>query len=114
MKIYNYVNEQIKLLGETTIINNPNYLKVIKAIPTYFDTNNLMMCMTLAFNFGEMKGRECERDLIKWNASATFYNMKSYASEHNGELPDTFKDLKNWRKEIVSQVIHTKRDDVLL
>lgn len=105
MKIYNYVNEQLELLGKTTIPDNSNYLKVIRAIPQYFKSNDLFMCMITAFNFGEMKGRECERDFIKWNALATFYNLKAYANLHNGKLPKTFNDLKQWEEAYYNQPI---------
>lgn len=93
---------ELQKLGKTSIIENPNYITVLKRIPKYFNTSDLVMCMMLAFNYGDMKGRECERDLIEWNASATFYNMKSYAKFHNGKLPETFNDLKEWEKERAS------------
>ncbi|WP_050637684.1 hypothetical protein [Candidatus Stoquefichus sp. SB1] len=83
-------------LGKTTIPGIPNYITTIKRIPEFFNEENLLMCMILAFNFGELRGRECERDLIKRNASACFYNMRSYADAHNGELPNSQEDLKKW------------------
>ena len=98
-KTYRASDRWLKELGETTITNNRNYLTVLRRIPSYFETEDLFLCMSLAFNFGELIGKECERDMIKWNALCTFNNMKIYAQEHNGELPTTFDDLKKWEKE---------------
>jgi hypothetical protein len=97
--IYNGQSQWLKELEKTAFTENMNYIRVIRSIPTYFNTNDIYACMMLAFNFGEQRGRECERDLIKWNALATFYNMKSYAYTHDGKLPETFNDLKEWEKE---------------
>ena len=91
---------ELQKLKETSSTTNPNYITVLKRIPEYFKTNNLFVLMVLAFNYGEMKGRECERDMIKWNALATFHNMKSYAQVHNGQLPKTLNDLKDWEEEV--------------
>lgn len=99
-KSYRVSDIELEKLGETTVTNNLNYLKVLKRIPTYFETDDLFMCMSLAFNFGELKGRECERDMIKWNALATFEWMKTYYNK-NGCFPDTQKDLWEWEKAYV-------------
>ncbi len=95
-----YVDEQLAILGKTTFTDNRNYQRVIRANPEHFGSNDIFACMMLAFNFGEMKGRECERDKIKWNALATFHNMKSYAQAHEGQLPKTLNDLKDWEEEV--------------
>lgn len=99
-----YVDEQLAILGKTTFTDNRNYQRVIRAIPKHFGSNDIFACMMLAFAFGEMKGRECERDMIKWNALATFQNMKSYAQVHNGQLPKTQKELKEWIEETKKEV----------
>ena len=99
-KRQHYVDEQLVILGETTFTDNRNFQRVIRAIPENFGSNNIFTCMMLAFNFGEMKGRESERSKIKWNATATFQNMKSYAQVHNGQLPKTLNDLKDWEEEV--------------
>lgn len=83
-------------LAETKPIDNLNYRTAIKRIPEYFETNDLTTCMMLSFKLGELRGRECEADKIKWNALACFENMKFYAREHNGELPKTQQELKDW------------------
>ena len=108
-KSYRSSDIELEKLGETTVTNNLNYLRVLKRIPTYFETDDLFLCMSLAFNFGELKGRECERDMIQCNALATFYNMKSYASLHNGKLPKTFDDLKKWEEEYHNQLIESDK-----
>lgn len=108
-KSYRASDIELEKLGETTVTNNLNYLRVLKRIPTYFETDDLFMCMSLAFNFGELKGRECERDMIQCNALATFYNMKSYASLHNGKLPKTFDDLKKWEEEYHNKLIESDK-----
>lgn len=95
-----YVDDQLTILGKTTFTDNKNYQRVIRTIPEHFESNDIFACMMLAFNFGEMKGRECERDKIKWNALATFHNMKSYAQSHDGQLPKTLNDLKDWEEEV--------------
>lgn len=87
----------LEKLGKTPIIENRNYLNALKRIPDYFNTNDLFTCMMFAFKYGENKGREYERDLIKWNALATFEWMKKYFKD-NGYLPETQKDLYNWEK----------------
>lgn len=92
-KVYSISDIWLEELGKTTIPCNPNYITTIKRIPEFFNEENLLMCMILAFNFGELRGRECERDLIKRNASACFYNMRSYAKAHNGELPKSQQEL---------------------
>lgn len=94
---------ELQKLKETSSTTNPNYITVLKRIPEYFKTNNLFVLMVLAFNYGEMKGRECERDMIKWNASATFQWMKIYYEE-NGCFPDTEADLWKWEKEFVNEL----------
>lgn len=108
-KSYRASDIELEKLGETTVTNNLNYLRVLKRIPTYFETDDLFMCMSLAFNFGELKGRECERDMIQCNVLATFYNMKSYASLHNGKLPKTFDDLKKWEEEYHNKLIESDK-----
>ncbi|MCI9093139.1 MAG: hypothetical protein HFF36_05035 [Coprobacillus sp.] len=99
-KVFRPSDIWLEELTKTQIIQNPNYITVLNRIPEYFDTNDLSTCMMLAFNFGEQRGRECERDLIKWNVSACFYNIKVYAHEHNGQLPKTLNDLKDWEEEV--------------
>lgn len=97
--IFNKTDEiELKELSKTTIPQNQNYIEVLKRIPDYFNitAGNEIMGLILAFNYGEIVGRRCEKDLIKWNALATFYNMKSYASKHNGELPKTQQELHEW------------------
>jgi len=84
MKIYNYVNKQMKLLGETIIINNLNYLKVLKEIPTYFDTNDLYSCMMLAFNFREKK----EKSIT--SSSYIAIKRKMFFYDQNTERPYKF------------------------
>lgn len=94
---------ELEKLGKTTFIENPNHITVLKRIPEYFKTNKLFTLMVLAFNYGEMKGRECERDMIKWNASATFQWMKVYYQE-NGCFPDNEADLWKWEKTYVHEL----------
>ena len=98
-----YVDEQLVILGKATFTDNRNYQRVIRAIPEHFGSNDIFACMMLAFNFGEMKGRECERDKIKWNASATFSWLKLYHQE-NGCFPDTEADLRKWEKAYVHEL----------
>lgn len=98
--IYSGQNQWLKELTAIPFTENLNYIRVIRSIPKYFKTNDIYMCMMLAFNFGNARGRECERDMIKWNALATFHNMKSYAQVHNGQLPKTLNDLKDWEEEV--------------
>lgn len=35
---------------------------------------------------------------------ATFHNMKSYAQAHDGQLPKTQKELKEWIEETKKEV----------
>lgn len=93
---YRISDEWLQELAKTTIPSNANYITTIKRIPEYFNYDEPLMCMILAFNFGELRGRECERDLIKWNALACFYNMQSYAKAHDGNLPKTQQELMAW------------------
>lgn len=82
----------LEKLSTTPPTENTNYLRVIEKIKKQFKESAPIVC----FNFGMMKGRECEKDLLTWNATATFHNMKTYASHHNGVLPDTQKELHEW------------------
>lgn len=93
--IYSGQNQWLKELATMPFTENFNYIRVIRSIPTYFDTNDIYICMMLAFNFGNARGRECERDMIKHNALATFGWMKRYHKE-NGCFPDTEADLWKW------------------
>lgn len=88
---------ELEKLEQTAFTENKNYIRVLNRIPKHFNTSDLFLCMMLAFNYGEMKGRECERDMIKWNASATFSWLKLYHQE-NGCFPDTEADLWKWEK----------------
>ena len=90
-------------IKKTSYTENKNYINVIKQIPMYFKTDNLFKCMMLAFNFGELRGRECEKDKIKWNALATFQWMKTYYDE-KGYLPDTLEDLETYEKEFLNNL----------
>lgn len=93
---------ELERLEELPMTENKNYIKVLEKIPSHFKAeNDVIKCMMLAFSYGELKGRECERNQIEWNSTATFYNMKIYASMHNGELPKTLDDLVKWEKEII-------------
>ncbi len=107
-----YLNKMLSNLDNTPFTQNKNYINVIQNIPTYFGTNNLYFCMMIAFNFGNLIGIKCERDLIKWNSLATFQYMKLYAKDHDGKLPKTFNDLKEYEKqyeEYIDQLV--KNDD---
>lgn len=90
-----YDKETLRILGEMSIITNPNYIRVISEIPEHFKSG-LFMSMSISFNYGLMIGKRQERDLKKWNATACFFNMQAYAKAHNGELPKTQEDLKKW------------------
>lgn len=103
IRSYRTSDIELQKLKETSTPTNPNYITVLKRIPEYFKTNNLFSLMLLAFNYGEMKGRKCERDMIKWNASAIFGWMKLYHKE-NGCFPDTETDLWEWEKEFVKEL----------
>ena len=95
---------EFERLKELSMTDNKNYIKVLERIPSHFKAeDDVFKCMMLAFSYGELKGRECERDQIKWNSMATFYNMKTYASKHNGELPKTPNDLKEWISSITEK-----------
>ncbi len=94
---------ELKKLGKTHFIDNQNYRRVLRKIPEYFRTNDLFTCMMLAFNYGEMIGRKCEAEKIKWNASATFSWLKLYHQE-NGCFPDTEADLRKWEKAYVHEL----------
>lgn len=100
-KVFKASDIELEKLSKTSVTDNRNYLTVLGRIPSYFETESLCACMLLAFNYGEMKGRECERDMIKWNALATFEWMKVY-HEENGCFPDTQEDLWNWEKAYVN------------
>lgn len=103
------VEEELERLDKATITNNVNYIKVLSSIPQHFQTDDLFICMLAAFTFGNEKGRECEKDMIKWNASATFQNMKVYHQE-NGCFPKTQRELWEWEKEYVNE-LEKKADD---
>lgn len=92
---YNF-NERLQELATMPFTENLNYIRVIRSIPTYFDTSDIYMCMMFAFNFGNARGRECEQEKIKWNSLACFHNMHAYANAHDGKLPKTQEDLKTW------------------
>lgn len=102
-KTYTWSDKELEKLSKTNFTENPNYMRVLRKIPEYFRTNDLFTCMMLAFNYGEMKGRECERDMIKWNASATFSWLKLYHQE-NGCFPDNEADLRKWEKAYVHEL----------
>lgn len=97
-----FSDTELKKIGETTFTQNKNYVEVLNRIPEHFDTDDLFVCMMLAFNYGEMVGRRCKRDLIKWNSLATFQWMKMY-HEENGCLPKTQIQLWDWEKEFISK-----------
>lgn len=100
---YTWSDKELEKLGKTTFTEKPNYMCVLKRIPEYFGTNDLFMCMMLAFSYGEMKGRACEAEKIKWNAGATFGWMKIYY-EKKGCFPDTEKDLWDWEHEFMNEL----------
>lgn len=100
IKSYSQSDRWLEELKEKSAIENPNYISVLKRIPSYFKVSDFYKCMMLAFKFGESRGRECEKDLIKNNASATFSVMKLY-HQVNGCLPKTEKEMWKWEKEFL-------------
>ncbi len=90
----------LKELEQLPFTENENYIRTLKEIPKHFESENLFFCMMLAFNFGEQRGKACERNKINWNAIACFQNMKFYAHKHNGELPKTYNDLYKFVEEL--------------
>ena len=94
---------ELEKLEQTAFTENRNYIRVLNRIPKHFNTSDLFLCMMLAFNYGEMKGRECARDMIKWNASATFSWLRLYHQE-NGCFPDNEADLRKWEKAYVHEL----------
>lgn len=52
-------------LAKTPILTNRNYIETIKNIPEYFETNDSLWCMMLAFRLGELRGRGAK--LIRLN-----------------------------------------------
>lgn len=106
-KTYTWSDKELEKLSKTNFTENPNYTRVLRKIPEYFRTNDLFICMMLAFNYGEMIGRRSEAEKIKWNASATFGWMKIYY-EKNGCFPDTQKDLWDWQKRFVEELERTE------
>lgn len=82
-------------LSQTPPTSNIHYQRVIEKIIDRYD-NEVSAIANNCFNFGMETGRSLENELITWNATATFFNMKSYASQHNGSLPDSQKQLHEW------------------
>lgn len=98
-----YKEKMIKKLSNTSL--NENYIDVIKAIPDKFNVQgDIDKAMLIAFNYGEMVGRSCERDMLKWDNSAIFENIRTYASIHNGNLPNSLDDLAKWVNDFVSDI----------
>lgn len=93
----------IKELEQLPFTKNENYIRTLKEIPKHFESENLFFCMMLAFNFGEQRGRSCERDLIKNNSLATFQWLKFYFNE-NGCLPNSLNELWIWKKEFAKEL----------
>lgn len=90
-----YDREILRILEETKIVSNPNYIRVMDKIPEHFNSG-IYTSMMISFNYGVMIGKRQERDLRKWNAKACFYNMHSYAKAHDGNLPKTQQELMAW------------------
>lgn len=99
-----YKEKMIKELSNTSL--NENYIDVIKAIPDKFNVHDdIDKAMLIAFNYGEMVGRSCERDMMKWDNSAIFENMRTYAGFHNSNLPKSLDDLIQWVNEYVRSIL---------
>lgn len=102
-QVIRFSDIELQKLGKTSFTQNKNHIAVLNKILEHFETDDLFVCMMLAFNYGEMVGRRCERDLIKHNALATFQWMKVYYKE-NGCFPKTQKELWDWEKEFVNEL----------
>lgn len=92
---YNQQKQLEELSSQETEINQ-NDIQTIKKIPAYFNSDDPVKNMILAFMFGKSRGRECERELIKWNALACYHNMITYSKMHSGALPESYQDLITW------------------
>lgn len=71
-----------------------NKLRMIKYVADH--NTSLLFSLIHSFNYGRICGIRSERDVIKWNVKACFYNMKSYALCHDGNLPKDYSELMKW------------------
>ncbi len=87
------IEQTMKELDDMPLIENRNYLHVLKEIDSRHE--NKAMAMIYAFNYGMTRGRECEKDFNNWNSLCIFSYMHTYFRE-KGELPRTFAILEEW------------------
>ena len=97
----NFDTMEIDKIKETNMSLNKNYIRVLNKIPKHFKLDNDLEKMILAFNYGEMIGRKCEKDTIEWNAFACFQTMKMFY-KLNGKLPQTQQELQKWKDSYLS------------
>lgn len=70
-------------------------------------SSSIALCMSLAFNYGLMTGKQFERELRHWSCDAVLANARAYERHHNGELPKNMEQLNRWMNRLTAKALET-------
>lgn len=93
--------ETLKILGHAKMPNDKVLFMlgyINQKIGEGSTTDDTPIKILISYAYGRMNGVRSEREVCDWNAHACFHNMKAYASQHNGNLPESYDLLMQWVK----------------